>query len=125
MSYNSSMNENDKILIIKYITSQATDEEVAVAKYLISSSQPHEEFYVQYYETWQKSLYYNIDVIDHEKAYSVFEASLMKEKAGFGSIFTLSRLAVAASLLLIGSLGIFFLMIRTDLRKHRNNLLLK
>ncbi len=103
-----SMNENDKTLITKYITKQASDEEIARVKYLISSSKFHEEFYVQFYESWQKSIHYEIGVIDPEKAYSDFLASTSDKKAAPVKLWSLRSLAIAASLILICSVGIYF-----------------
>ncbi|MES3017714.1 MAG: FecR family protein [Bacteroidota bacterium] len=103
------MDENDKILIVKYITGQATDEEVAMVKYLISSSSAHEDFYVQYYETWQKSLHYDLDAISPDEAYKSFLSS-MKEvvEPVRRPVITLARLAVAASIALICVTGLYF-----------------
>ena len=107
--YPRSMNENDKILIVKYITRQATEEESAMVKYLISSSKVHEDFYVQHYETWQKSLYYDIMAIDAEKAYAAFSAAEDKTTHTIRKpLITLSRLAVAASVVLVCALAIYF-----------------
>lgn len=69
------MKEVDKVILTKYITKQANDEEIAMAKYLIGSSQEHEELYVGMYEAWQKSIYYNTESIDAEKAYLAFLAN--------------------------------------------------
>lgn len=110
------MNEHDKILIVKYITRQANQEETAMAKYLINSSKAHEAFYAAYYETWQKSLYYNIESIDANKAYSNFLAAAAQEetKKPQPSVI-LRRLAIAAFVLLVCAFGIYFYDIRTNL----------
>lgn len=99
------MNENDKILLVKYITNQASEKEIGVAKYLISTSKEHEDFYVQYYETWQNSIHYNIEAIDAEKAYQSFLANSVQEKPLRKPVITLSRLAIAASIILICAFG--------------------
>ena len=107
--YTRSMNENDKILIVKYITRQATEEEATMVKYLISSSKVHEDFYVQYYETWQKSLHYDLNVIDADKAYANFLSSATADPVRLRKpIVTLARLAIAASIILICAFGIYF-----------------
>lgn len=107
--YTRSMNENDKILIVKYITSQASEEEVAMVRYLITSSKVHEDFYVQYYETWQKSLHYDVDVISPDRAYANFLSSVTTNVVTLRKpIVTLARLAVAASVVLICAVGIYF-----------------
>lgn len=102
------MNKNDKILITKYITKEASDDEIARVKYLISSSKVHEEFYVQFYESWQNSIHYEIGFIDPEKAYSDFLSAASDKKAGFRNLWNLRSLAVAASVILICSFGIYF-----------------
>ncbi|WP_079701088.1 FecR family protein [Daejeonella lutea] len=103
------MNENDKILIVKYITGQSSEEETAMVKYLIGSSKVHEDFYVQYYEAWQKSLLYDLDAINTERAYSNFltgvgENAVIVRKP----IISLARIAIAASVILICAIGIYF-----------------
>ena len=102
-----SMNENKKILITKYITKQASDEEIAMVKYLIESSKIHEEFYVQMYEAWQKSIYYKIGFIDSEKAYSDFLSRVLDKKASPRKLLNWKGLAIAASIILICSFGIY------------------
>lgn len=102
------MNENDKILIAKYITKQASDEEIALVKYLIDSSKIHEEFYVQFYEAWEKSIYYKIDFIDSEKAYSDFLSKVLDKKTSSPKLINWKSLAIAASIILICSIGIYF-----------------
>ncbi len=110
------MNENDKILLVKYITRQADEEETALAKYLINSSKVHEAFYTQYYETWQKSLYYDIAKIDADKAYSNFLASATQEEVKEARpSMTLSRLAIAASIILVCAFGLYFYNTRSGL----------
>ncbi len=102
------MKESDKILITKYITKQATEDEIAMVKYLISSSKVHEEFYMQLYETWQKSIYYNIRNIDTEKAYSAFLAKVLDKEHAPRSIFNWKRFSIAASILLICTVGLYY-----------------
>ncbi|MHB1179387.1 MAG: FecR family protein [Daejeonella sp.] len=101
------MNEKDKILIAKYITKQASNEEIALVKYLIDSSKIHEEYYVHSYEAWQKSLYYKISLIDSGKAYSDFLSRVLDKKASPRKLLNWKGLAIAASLILICSLGIY------------------
>lgn len=103
------MNENDQILIVKYITRQAAEEEIAMVKYLLKSSKEHENFYIQYYETWQKSLHYDSESINTDKAYESFLASVTADSVQQTKpIFTMSRMAIAASILLMCAFGIYF-----------------
>ncbi|MDP2413501.1 FecR family protein [Daejeonella sp.] len=100
------MKEIDKVLITKYVTRQANEEEIAMAKYLISSSKVHEEFYLQLYETWQRSIYYKIGFIDSEQAYSDFLDKSTVRK--MGTIFRLKYLTIAASFLIICGVAFYF-----------------
>lgn len=102
------MNEKHKILITKYITKQASNEEIAMVKYLIDSSKIHEEFYVEMYEAWQKSICYKIDFIDSEKAYSDFLCKALDKKTSSPKLISWKSFAIAASILLICSFGIYF-----------------
>lgn len=100
------MKEIDKVLITKYVTRQANEEEIAMAKYLISSSKVHEKLYLQLYEAWQRSIYYKIGFIDSEKAYSDFLNKTLKRKTTV--IFRMKYLAVAATVLIICSTALYF-----------------
>ncbi|MBC7757780.1 MAG: FecR family protein [Phormidesmis sp. FL-bin-119] len=108
------MNENDKILITKYITKEANEEEIAMVKYLIESSIIHEEFYVQSYEAWQKSIYYNISSIDYEKAYSKFLSDVSEEEYGTVPLFNRSFLAIAGSIIFACLFGLYFYNSRSN-----------
>jgi transmembrane sensor len=101
------MKENDQILIVKYITGQATDLEITAAKGLINSDKKYEEYYIQQYEAWQRSIYYNTNTINTEKAYSAF---LAKSAANdrVNPFFTLYRLSIAASLFAAIAFGLYF-----------------
>jgi len=100
------MKEIDKVLITKYVTRQANEEELAMAKYLISSSKLHEEFYIQVYESWQQSIHYKIGYIDSEKAYSEFLNNTLKRKTT--AIFRSRYLAIAASVLIVCAITLYF-----------------
>jgi ferric-dicitrate binding protein FerR (iron transport regulator) len=101
------MNEKHKILITKYIAKQASNEEIAMVKYLIDSSKIYEEFYVEMYEAWQKSIYYKTGFIDSEKAYSGFLNRALDQKANPRKLLNWKIFAIAASILLICSFGIY------------------
>jgi ferric-dicitrate binding protein FerR (iron transport regulator) len=104
------MKEIDKVLITKYVTRQANEEEIAMAKHLIGSSELHEKFYLQIYETWQRSIYYKIGFIDSEEAYSEFlNKSLHRKSAGGRILFmNLRNLSIAAILILICAVSLYF-----------------
>jgi transmembrane sensor len=111
------MNEHDKILIAKYISGQASEEEIAMFKYLVNTSKVHEETYVEMYEAWQRSVYYNLDSIDAEKAYSTFIKDITKRSAPQARVISWYKIAIAASFLLICSLGIYYYR-SSDLKKE-------
>lgn len=102
------MKEIDKVLITKYVTRQANEEEIAMAKHLIASSKLHEEFYLQVYETWQRSIYYKIGFIDSEKAYKEFLNHALERKMNTSALLLWKKLAIAASVLLVCLLGFYF-----------------
>lgn len=106
--YTSDMNENDKILIVKYITRQASEEEIAMVKYLISSREEYESFYVQYYEAWQKALQYNPETIDAEKAYNTFLAGSAGKEQVRRPVYRLWKWRAAAAVLLISAAAALF-----------------
>ncbi len=104
------MKEIDKVLITKYVTRQANEEEIAMAKHLIGSSKVHEEFYLQIYETWQRSIYYKIGFIDSEKAYSEFLNKSLRRQSATGRIrlMNLRNLSIAAILVIICASSLYF-----------------
>lgn len=102
------MKEIDKVLIAKYVTKQANEEELAMAKYLISSSKLHEEFYIQVYESWQQSIHYKIGYIDSEKAYSDFLNKALEKKTNKSVLLLWKKLAIAASVILLCAFGFYF-----------------
>ncbi|MDP3469058.1 MAG: FecR family protein [Daejeonella sp.] len=104
------MKEIDKVLITKYVTRQANEEEIAMAKHIIGSSKVHEEFYLQIYETWQRSIYYKIGFIDSEEAYSEFLRKAIHKNPGNGSLslINLRNLSIAAILLIFCAFAIYF-----------------
>lgn len=105
------MKEIDKVLITKYVTRQANEEERAMAKYLISSSKLHEEFYLQIYESWQQSIHYKIGYIDTEKAYLEFLNNSVVQDFNSGNIKRMNwrNLSIAAILVIMCSVSLYFI----------------
>lgn len=104
------MKEIDKVLITKYVTRQANEKEIAMAKHLIGSSELHEKFYLQIYETWQRSIYYKISFFDSEEAYSEFLNKSLHSKSARGRILfmNLRNFSIAAILILICAVSLYF-----------------
>lgn len=109
------MKEIDKVLITKYVTKQANEEEIAMVKYLINSSKIHEEFYLQLYQAWQRSIYYKIGFIDSEKAYSDFLSNSLKRRTT--SIFR--YFVAAATVLIICAIALYFYRSDMSLRTSK------
>lgn len=105
------MKEIDKVLITKYVTRQANDEELALAKYLISTSEIHEEFYIQVYESWQQSLHYKIGYIDSEKAYTEFTRKSNVRDSGTGILKRMNwrKLSIAAAFVVLSAVSLYFI----------------
>lgn len=106
-----SMKEIDKILITKYVTRQANEEEMALVKHLISTSEIHKEFYIQVYETWQQSLHYKIGYIDSEQAYAEFISKSSVRDSGKGILkwMSLRKLSIAAALVVLSAISLYFI----------------
>jgi len=50
-------NEEIKPLLVKYITGEATQEDIAEVKEWISAHPVNEQYFAQLYETWHNMLY--------------------------------------------------------------------
>ena len=69
------MDEDDdiKMLLVKYITGQTTDEEKNIVKNWVDAHPENEQYFAQLYEAWHNSLLTKPEVIvDTQKAYSLF-----------------------------------------------------
>lgn len=110
-----SMKEIDQILIVKYVTRQSNDEETALAKHLIRTSKIHEEFYIQVYESWQKSLHYKIGYIDSEKAFAEFlkDSGLNNSVSGKLRQLNWRTLSVAAILIIFLASSLYFFSVKS------------
>jgi ferric-dicitrate binding protein FerR (iron transport regulator) len=74
-------NEDIKLLLVRYITKQATEAEINEVKHWISLHPENELYFVELYEVWQNMLYTNPDAIDQEAAYQLFLAKTAVKKA--------------------------------------------
>ncbi|MBD1384640.1 FecR family protein [Mucilaginibacter rigui] len=61
-----------KSLLVKYITRQASEDEIAFVKQWIGAHPENEQYFAQLYEAWQNSLLLEPTMIDTDKAYSRF-----------------------------------------------------
>lgn len=64
--------EEIKMLLVKYITRQANDDETALIKQWVSAHPENEQYFAQLYEAWQNSLVLQHNGIDTDKAYQQF-----------------------------------------------------
>ena len=92
------MNNDDiKLLLVKYITSQASEAEAKEVKHWIGLHPENELYFIELYETWQNMLYLKPETIDEEKAYNLFSDKIApKKQTGKRSL-----LLMAAAVLLI------------------------
>jgi transmembrane sensor len=57
-------NEEVKLLLVKYITGEATTQELEQVKQWISAHPENEQYFVQLYETWHNMLYLQPAVVN-------------------------------------------------------------
>jgi transmembrane sensor len=72
--------EEIKMLLVKYITRQANDEEIAFIKQWVSAHPENEQYFAQLYEAWQNSLLLEHDIIDADNAYQLFVNKISDDK---------------------------------------------
>jgi len=102
-----------KLLLVRYITNQATDTETKVVKHWIGLHPENELYFVELYETWQNMLYLKPETIDEEKAFE-----LLKFKTGITKPYRKTRvwLSAAAIILVLLPASLFLY-----LRPHKPN----
>ena len=61
-------NEEVKLLLVKYITGEATLQELEQVKQWISAHPENEQYFVQLYETWHNMLYLQPAVVNKDCA---------------------------------------------------------
>jgi len=68
-------NEEIKLLLVKYITREADENEIDQVRQWVSAHSENEQYFAQLYETWQNMLYLKPEVVDEEKAFDKFSAA--------------------------------------------------
>lgn len=107
----SNMEENELILLTKYIVGEASDDEKKIIVHWISEDPSHEAFYVELNAAWHQSNFYaNAGGIDVDKAFNLFRERIYKPKRK-GFILQFSKLSVAASLAVLISIGVLILYV--------------
>lgn len=104
-------NDDIKLLLVRYITKQASDAEVAEVKHWLTLHSENELYFVELYEAWQNMLYAKTDVIDDEQAYQLFLAKIIPGVQHVPS-FRWAKIAAVLVLLLL-SAGLVFRHYRT------------
>ncbi|AMR31551.1 hypothetical protein A0256_08985 [Mucilaginibacter sp. PAMC 26640] len=91
-----------KMLLVKYITKQTTDEEKEVVKNWVNAHPENEQYFAQLYEAWQLSLLTKPHgIVDTKKAYQLFlsKTNLQPSKGKAVKIWLAVALSVAAMLI--------------------------
>lgn len=106
-----------KILVARFITNQASEQEASIVKRWINSNPENEEYYIELYTIWQDSLsLHEGNLIDQDKAYALFlsktvnkeeEIEIVKDAASVRFI-SWSRIAAAATIIMVFALGIYY-----------------
>jgi len=90
-------NDDIKLLLVRYITNQASDAEAKEVRHWLNLHPENELYFVELYETWQNILCTKTRVIDDKKAYRLFLAKTAKRKKPVNVL----RWAIAAAVLLL------------------------
>ena len=105
-----------EILIVKYITGQADEQETVLAREWISKSKENEEYYIHLYETWHDILNAEPGVIDAERAYQLFLDRTTAKKPLIRRISTWMKVAAAAAVIAAITISFFYFR-NTDSKK--------
>jgi transmembrane sensor len=109
-------NDDIKLLLVKYITDQATDTEINEVKHWIGLHPENELYFVELYEVWQNMLNLRPEAIDEEKAFALFTK---KALAGKRVIYMRKWGNIAAVLFILLASPIIFIYLKKS--KHTNN----
>jgi len=104
------MDEDFKLLAVKYITGQANDLEASKVNRWIKESPENEICYIQLYELWHHSLLAGKDSIDTDKAYENFRAGTSRSVLFLRGWYL--KAAIAAILFCICGMGFYQLNTR-------------
>jgi transmembrane sensor len=93
-------NEEVKLLLVKYITGEATTQELEQVKQWISAHPENEQYFVQLYETWHNMLYLQPAVVNKDNAYNKLSADIEpKQLSRYARLITWGKAAAAIALL--------------------------
>jgi transmembrane sensor len=91
-------NEEIKLLLVKYITREANDEEVEQVRLWVSAHPENEQYFAQLYETWQNMLYLQPHVVNQEKAFQKFSAENIPRETKYRTLKIWTKVAAAITL---------------------------
>lgn len=104
------MDEDFKLLVVKYITGQASKLEAEKIDCWIKESPENETYYIRLYELWQNSLLAGKDSIDTDKAYKKFRARTSRPVFFLPARYL--KTAVVAALFCVVGIGLYQLNTR-------------
>lgn len=92
-------NEEVKLLLVKYITGEATEQELEQVKQWISAHPENEQYFAQLYETWHNMLYLQPAVVNKDHAYNKLSADIEpKQPSRYARLITWGKAAAAIAL---------------------------
>ncbi|QEM07533.1 FecR family protein [Mucilaginibacter rubeus] len=93
-------NEEVKLLLVKYITGEATLQELEQVKQWISAHPENEQYFVQLYETWHNMLYLQPAVVNKDNAYNKLSTGMEPaEPSRYARLISWGKVAAAVALL--------------------------
>ncbi len=100
-------NDELKLLLVKYITREADEEEIDQVRDWINAHPENEQYFAQLYETWQNMLYLKPSVVDEQKAFHKFSAAQAPPQTKYRQLFRWGK--VAAAITLFGVLSVLLM----------------
>ncbi|WP_431199221.1 FecR domain-containing protein [Mucilaginibacter sp. P19] len=93
-------NEEVKLLLVKYITGEATPQELEQVKQWISAHPENEQYFVQLYDTWHNMLYLQPAVVNKDNAYNKLSTGMEPaEPSRYARLITWGKVAATIALL--------------------------
>ncbi|AYL98325.1 FecR family protein [Mucilaginibacter celer] len=100
-------NEEVKLLLVKYITGEATEQELEQVKQWIGAHPENEQYFAQLYETWHNILYLQPMVVNKDNAYDKFTDTLEPQTPHrYARLITWGK--IAACVVLLATVSVTF-----------------
>lgn len=101
--------ENDiESLLVRYISNEATGQEVARVRRWIQAHPENEQYFAELYEAWQHALLTNAEAVDTDKAFSDFAAERFMQPAKSRRGVWMASGIFAGSLMMAAALWFFY-----------------